>query len=168
MIFKKDENLSVKEKEIICPYCSKTYEQEKNNIIEEFSKLSCKGCFQEFCFILCVYCQRKTYMKSNQKSLKFNGMNGFNIRCQYKSCDKDFYLTGCGKCKRVQKIQDYIKEGDEIICSYQDCKFKYIQVNCPIEACNEILSQQKPINNSFPSGFLSIHKEKILYQKIIC
>ena len=28
MIIKKDENLSVKEKEIICPQCSKIYEQE--------------------------------------------------------------------------------------------------------------------------------------------
>ena len=168
MIFKKDENLSVKEKEIICQQCSKIYELEKDKKIEEFSKLICKGCSMEFCFISCVYCQRKTYMKFHQKSSKYNGMNGFNIRCQYKSCDKDFYLTECEKCKRIQKIQDYIKEGDEIICSYEDCKFKYIQVNCPIEGCIEVLSQQKPINNSFASGFLSIHKKSVLYQKINC
>ena len=36
MIFKKDENLNAKEKEIICPQCSKKYELKNNNKIEIF------------------------------------------------------------------------------------------------------------------------------------
>ena len=43
-------------------------------------------------------------MKINQTSEKYNGLNGFNIRCPFKSCNEIFYISECPKCLSLNKI----------------------------------------------------------------
>jgi len=108
-------------------------------------------------------------MKVYQKSIRFNGLNGHNIICPYKSCNKVFYFTICVKCKQVQKIQKYIKEGSIITCTNNDCKTQYIQVNTPIKYSTDIITLEKPkIYTNFPQGVMINHKNEIKYQKINC
>ena len=144
-------NLSIKVNKVLCPLCEVAIKITKNmnyDIIDnnkkndEFIKLSCNKCNAEFCYILCVYCQKKIYMKINQKNSKYNGIKGFNIKCPYKLCENIFYFTECIKCKRIQKVKKQILEGNTIICEYKDCKFKYMEYNCP-ENFVQIYSQLK-------------------------
>ena len=157
---------------IICPKCSVPLlmNNSLNNFnINEFDKIICKKCYFEFCFIFCEYCSKKIYMKINQANSLYNGMNAFNISCPYKLCEKIFYFTECIKCKRTQKHKKYIKEGEIIKCIYEDCGFEYIQNNCPMLHCTDLDNiEKKQMINNFPEGILSIHNNKILYQKINC
>lgn len=161
------------EKDIIfCPKCSKSL-NDSNNITqenpEEFTKIICQKCFIEFCFISCIYCNKNIYMKIHSKAIKYNGLNGHNIKCPYKSCEKIFYFTECFKCKRTQKQKKYIIEGATITCIYQDCKCEYFQSNCPVENCTDMVSLEKTENHTnFPVGIMSIHKNEIMFQKINC
>ena len=158
-----------------CPDCAE-YCTMKNSLIKfnknnpvEFESIICKKCSFEFCYILCVFCQKKIYMKIHIKSPKYNGMNGYNIICPFKFCEKIFYFTECIKCKRAQKIKKFIKEGENIECQYEDCKYIYIQNNCPMLNCLDIFPSEKNQNyNNFPQGILSKHENKIIYQKIYC
>ena len=160
---------------IICPKCSES-SLTKNSILnfnknnpDEFEKIICKKCYFEFCYISCVFCQKKIYMKMHREYPKFNGMNAFNIYCPYKLCNKIFYFTQCIKCQRTQKQKKYIKEGETIECIYEDCKCNYIQNNCPSQHCTEIFSIEKArVTSNFPEGILSNHNNKIIYQKINC
>ena len=164
-----------KKDKIVCPGCSDSCPME-NSIIKfnqnnpsEFDRIICKKCSYEFCYINCVFCQNKIYMKMHRECPKYNGMNGFNIFCPYKLCEKYFYFTECIKCKRIQKQKKYIKEGKCIECIYEDCKFVYIQDNCPMIHCTDIISIEKnPMFTNFPQGFLSNHCNEIIYQKINC
>ena len=164
-----------KKDKIVCPGCSDSCPME-NSIIKfnqnnpsEFDRIICKKCSYEFCYINCVFCQNKIYMKMHRECPKYNGMNGFNIFCPYKLCEKYFYFTECIKCKRTQKQKKYIKEGKCIECIYEDCKFVYIQDNCPMIHCTDIISIEKnPMFTNFPQGFLSNHCNEIMYQKINC
>ena len=97
---------------ILCPKCSCPLNNRKNinknlinNIIKEFIKLNCDKCNINFCYILCIYCNKKIYMKMHPKNIKYNSLNGLNISCPYKSCEKVFYFTECIRCKRVQKLK---------------------------------------------------------------
>ena len=157
---------------IICPKCSVPLlmNNSLNNFnINEFDKIICKKCYFEFCFIFCEYCSKKIYMKINQANSLYNGMNAFNISCPYKLCEKIFYFTECIKCKRTQKHKKYIKEGEIIKCIYEDCGFEYIQNNCPMLHCTDLDNiEKKQMMSNFPEGILSIHNNKILYQKINC
>ena len=157
---------------IICPKCSVPLlmNNSLNNFnINEFDKIICKKCYFEFCFIFCEYCSKKIYMKINQANSLYNGMNAFNISCPYKLCEKIFYFTECIKCKRTQKHKKYIKEGEIIKCIYKDCGFEYIQNNCPMLHCTDLDNiEKKQMMSNFPEGILSIHNNKILYQKINC
>ena len=157
---------------IICPKCSVPLlmNNSLNNFnINEFDKIICNKCYFEFCFIFCEYCSKKIYMKINQANSLYNGMNAFNISCPYKLCEKIFYFTECIKCKRTQKHKKYIKEGEIIKCIYKDCGFEYIQNNCPMLHCTDLDNiEKKQMINNFPEGILSIHNNKILYQKINC
>jgi hypothetical protein len=167
-------NISSNEK-IICPNCPASSEMNKaiinfnkNNPLE-FEKIKCKKCNFEFCYIICEFCHNKIYMNLNPYNSLYNGLNGFNIVCPYKFCEKIFYFTECIKCKRTQKQKKYIREGDIIKCIYEDCKFEYIQNNCPKEHCPDIdSSEKKPKLKNFPEGILSNHMNKIIYQKIYC
>ena len=160
---------------ITCPKCSESSIPEKSiskfskNNPDEFEKIICKKCSFEFCFIICIYCQKNIYMKIHKNNLKYNGMNAFNISCPYKICEKVFYFTECIKCKRTQKQKKYIKEGEIIECIYDDCKFEYIQNSCPMEGCSDIYTIEKnQIFNNFPQGILSNHNDEIMHQKINC
>ena len=157
---------------IICPKCSVPLlmNNSLNNFnINEFDKIICKKCYFEFCFIFCEYCSKKIYMKINKANSLYNGMNAFNISCPYKLCEKIFYFTECIKCKRTQKHKKYIKEGEIIKCIYEDCGFEYIQNNCPMLHCTDLDNiEKKQMMSNFPEGILSIHNNKILYQKINC
>ena len=157
---------------IICPKCSVPLlmNNSLNNFnINEFDKIICNKCYFEFCFIFCEYCSKKIYMKINQANSLYNGMNAFNISCPYKLCEKIFYFTECIKCKRTQKHKKYIKEGEIIKCIYKDCGFEYIQNNCPMLHCTDLDNiEKKQMMSNFPEGILSIHNNKILYQKINC
>ena len=168
------QNISSNDK-LVCPNCYISNEMNsaiinfnRNNPVE-FEKIKCKKCSFEFCYILCAFCNKKINMKINQYNSLYNGMNGFNISCPYKFCEKIFYFTECIKCKRTQKQNKYIKEGDIIKCLYEDCKFEYIQNNCPMLHCPDIdSSEKKPKLKNFPEGILSNHMNKIIYQKINC
>ena len=166
---------------IFCPRCMyplyktnniNNFTNNKSNIIpEEFIRLKCEKCSIEFCYILCIFCEKKIYMKIHLKNEKYNGLNGFNIHCSYESCKKIFYFTECIKCKRTQKIKNYIGEGSLISCEYEDCKCEYLQYNCPIKYCNDAKYIGKPrINTNFPFGMMDIHKKEIelMFQKINC
>ena len=73
------------------------------------------------------------------------------------------------KCKRRQKHKKFIKEGEIITCLYDDCKCNYIQVCCPVANCPDVLSIEKPnVFKNFPSGMMSVHKNKVMIQKINC
>ena len=167
-------DISFKE-ELTCPKCSITSDM-KNSINKfntnnpnEFDRIVCRKCSLEFCYILCIFCEKKIYMKMHAEGPKYNGMNAFNISCPYKICEKIFYFTECIKCKRPQKQKKYIKEGESIECIYEDCKFVYIQNNCSIYRCPDIFSVEKNLMfNNFPEGILSNHQNHIMHQKINC
>ena len=169
---------------ITCPQCSElifgtsnrnnNINNNNNNRINtpcEFMKFNCQKCTINFCYILCAFCDKKIYMKIHPEGLDYNGLNGFNINCPYNSCGKSFYFTKCIKCKRTQKIKNYIKEGSTITCIYKDCKFEYFQINCPIKYCPDLISNEKPkLHKNFPFGVMCIHKKEheVMYQKVNC
>ena len=169
-----------KEEKILCPKCLIYIDLSLNNIKmsngytvlskvfepKEFSKLSCQKCELGFTYICCVYCNKKIYMKLYQKDVSYNGLNGHNISCPYKSCGKIFYFTKCPKCQFVQKQKKFIKEGDIITCLNSKCKFQYSQVNCPIKYCSDLISFEKPkIFTNYPIGIMLLHKNEINIKK---
>ena len=168
--------MNIEKEKIICPQCSiiinKIGNNNNNNLeinVEDFTKIFCEKCSNEFCFISCAYCDKYLYMKIHPKALKYNGLNGFNIQCPFKSCEKVFYFTECIKCNRTQKQKKYIKEGEIITCIYDNCKCEYIQLNCPIKECIELNSIEIKENyRNFPDGIMGIHKKEIMFQKINC
>ena len=160
---------SSSENKILCPNCLNPLNLSKyksNNIqenkfeLKEFMKLMCEKCSLVFSFLNCEICKSKIFMKIHPNSdlFEYNGLNGYNIQCPYKSCQSIFYFTQCFNCKKVQKISKYINEGSEIICKY--CNFQYIQVHTPIKYCTDISYLQKPKNKSnFPSGIIITHNK---------
>ena len=176
-------NKILKEEKIFCPHCldplkislnslkiSNGYNcLMKNNELTEFSKISCKKCYLDFTFVLCAYCNKKIYMKMYQKNVPYNGLNAHNIICPYALCNQVFYFTKCPKCQLVQKQKTFIKEGSVVFCMNKQCNFKYIQVNCPINYCTDLISFERPkIYTNFPMGIMLLHKNEIMYQKINC
>ena len=173
-------SFSFSEDKILCPTCIEpinlSINKSKNNNesfleieIKEFTKITCQKCNLEFSFLYCEFCKSKIFMKIHPDSnlIEYNGINGYNIKCPYKSCGKIFYFTICQKCKKKQKLKKFIKEGNIIICKY--CNFQYIQVHTPIKYCTDIsYMEKKKINSNFPSGIIITHKNEILYQKINC
>ena len=171
---------------ISCPHCSESVKiisrnnllisngnerQEKNIMTEEFINISCSKCSNNFSFIICIYCSEKIMMKIHPLSniIKYNGINGLNIKCPYKSCNKIFYFSECPKCRNTNKIQKLIKEGDIISCKNEKCEFQYIEAFCPIKLCQEITWTQRPKNYSnCQEGIITIHKNSVIYQKISC
>lgn len=161
---------------IICPKCSEsinnyniTNENKNELILKDFTKLFCEKCSIKFTFISCLFCQKYIYMKINPNEPKYNGLNAFNIICPYKTCGKHFYFTECFKCKRAQKQNNYIKEGDVITCIFDDCKCEYIQTNCIVKDCPDTFSDKKPQNyKNYPLGIMDMHQKKIMFQKITC
>ena len=177
---KDSEKKSDKEREMIqCPKCSEPVNIELNYLkksnglmsyqesVPDFLTITCQKCSLNFKFIICVYCKRKIFMKIHPKEVKYNGLNGYNIKCPYQSCEKIFYFTKCIKCKKVQKQKREIKEGSILQCVY--CKIQYFQVNCPVKYCNDLNSFEKPqFHNNFPIGAMLVHNNEIIYQKINC
>ena len=102
---------SSSEERISCPRCIEPidmniYKSEgssNGNDLIEFTKLSCKNCSLEFTFLYCEYCANKILMKIHPNSEKYNGLDGFNIKCPFKSCQNTFYFTICIKCHKAQK-----------------------------------------------------------------
>lgn len=165
----------------LCPNCTNPLcivSNENKNIMKidtnGFIIFKCNKCNIHLCYILCVYCNKKIYMKIHPKNIEYNGLNGFNIRCPYFSCGKYFYFSECIRCKRIQKQNQYIKEGTLIRCIYKDCQCEYLQVHCPIKYCTDILSIEKQSNNkNYPSGILTLHplnkkQMEVMHQKINC
>ena len=171
---------------VICPYCSESvkvternnllisngnYRQQKILLKNEFINVYCSKCSNNFTFIICVYCNKKIMMKLHtlSKMIEYNGINDFNIRCPYESCNKIFYFSECAQCRTINKIKKLIKEGDVINCQNELCKFQYINVNCPDKLCQEKNWAQRQKNYSnFPEGIIITHKKEIIYQKICC
>ena len=153
---------NISNEKLQCPKCSESSEI-NNSIINfsinnpsEFDRIICKNCSFEFCYILCEFCQKRIYMKINKTNSLYNGMNAFNIACPYKLCEKIFYFTECIKCRRTQKHRKYIKEGEVIKCLYDDCQFEYIQNNCSILNCPDLVNiTKKMMTTNFPEGILS-------------
>lgn len=163
---------------ILCPICLKKVKiddenDDVNNEIDltkyELNDLLCDVCNLNFIYIICVYCNQKIYFKKGNSNLELNGMNGFNIKCPYLPCCKYFFLTKCPKCKLVQKIQKFIKEGELLKCKNDKCNCEYLQVRCPIKGCSESISFMKPKRYSNnPKGITYNHKSTKVYQKINC
>ena len=78
--------------------------QPKSTNLDDFTKISCQNCHIDFTFIYCPFCEKKVYMKIHQKLIQYNGLNGYNIKCPYKSCSQMFYFTKCPKCNMVNSI----------------------------------------------------------------
>ena len=170
------------EEKVFCPQCLEPIKknmnfqsnginvQTRNIKIDEFGDLFCQKCDFEFIFILCANCNKKIYIKKHpSENALYNGLNGTNIKCPYRSCNQFFYLTKCPKCEVLQKQKKYIKEGTIIICINEKCKFQYIQVNCPYKYCTDLALIEKPTNfTNYPIGIIIIHKKEIMYQKINC
>ena len=171
--------------QILCPQCLEPVEL-KNDLmasngvydipiqstieIVDFMGLSCQKCDLEFTFVFCAYCNKKIYMKRHPISdALYNGLNGTNIKCPYRSCSQFFYLTKCPKCKIFQKQKKYVKEGTTIICINEQCKCEYIQANCPYKYCTDVVTMEKPKSlTNYPIGIMVIHRREIMYQKINC
>ena len=170
-----DNILKERENEILCPNCidpinnKPTNNNENMNIeneINEFEKFTCQKCTLDFSFIFCIFCEKKIYMKIFPKSEKYNGLNGYNIKCPYESCQKIFYFTSCPKCEKIQKIQKYIKEGNIITCIY--CNIKYIQVHSPVKYSTDMsYTEISKFTTNFPNGVF-ITKDEKGFQKINC
>ena len=167
--------------EIFCPNCIKPinlsiFNKNNNNNdvsmeieIDEFTKLTCPKCSFQFSFLYCEICKQKIFMKIHQNSenIKYNGLNGYNIKCTSESCNKIFYFTVCSKCNKPQKISRYIKEGDIIECIF--CKFQYIQAHIPIKYSTEVINiENNQIYHNFPNGLILTIANKVKYQKINC
>ena len=163
------------ENEILCPNCThpinyKPINNNENMIIEneinEFGKFTCQNCNLDFSFIVCIFCEKMIYMKIFPKPAEYNGLNGYNIKCPYESCQKIFYFTSCPKCEKIQKNKQFIKEGDIITCIY--CNIKYIQVHSPEKYSTDITYIEKPrFITNFPNGII-ITKDEKSFQKINC
>ena len=167
--------------EIFCPNCIKPinlsiFNKNNNNNdvsmeieIDEFTKLTCPKCSFQFSFLYCEICKQKIFMKihPNSENIKYNGLNGYNIKCTSESCNKIFYFTVCSKCNKPQKISRYIKEGDIIECIF--CKFQYIQAHIPIKYSTEVINiENNQIYHNFPNGLILTIANKVKYQKINC
>ena len=168
---------SSSEERISCPRCIEPidlniYKSEgssNGNDLIEFTKLSCKNCSLEFTFLYCEYCANKILMKIHPNSEKYNGLDGFNIKCPFKSCQNTFYFTICIKCHKAQKQKIQIKEGHIIKCIYKDCDAQYIQTHIPIKYSTDIINIEKPkFHSNFPIGVWFSHNKEIIYQKISC
>ena len=170
-----DRNLIDVKKTILCPNCKtiipKTEKINPKDFDEyyDLTNLNCPSCDLEFVFILCEHCKQRIFFKKNSTNLELNGLNGFNIKCPYSNCSKFFYLTKCPKCKKNQKLNRFIEEGELIKCKHSDCNFEYYQVRCPIKNCleNYCFAKPKHFNNN-PNGIMFNHKNEIIYQKINC
>ena len=62
--------------------------QPKSINLDDFTKISCQKCYIDFTFIYCPFCEKKVYMKIHPKPIQYNGLNGYNIKCPYKSCSQ--------------------------------------------------------------------------------
>ena len=171
---------------VTCPNCSESVKITSRNTLfvsngsnkqqislelNEFINVLCSKCDYNFTYIICSYCNEKIMMKihPDSKRILYNGICGFNIRCPYKSCNKIFYFTECPKCRIAFKVNKLIREGDIINCQNENCKFQYIEENCPYKNCNERnLSYRPKYYNNFPEGIVSRHQKEIIYQKICC
>ena len=143
--------------------------QIKYDYNSDFSIIYCDNCSLNFTFISCAFCEKKIFMKIYQQNIIYNGLNGYNITCPYKSCQKIFYFTVCPKCQLVQKQKKFIKEGKIITCLNPNCQYQYMQVNCPIKYCTDLISLDKSkASSNFPLGIMLSHKNEIMFQKINC
>ena len=172
--------------DILCPYCAETVkitsrsyllksngngQEQKNLNNDEFINVHCTKCDKNFTYILCFYCAEKIMIKIHPfaKYIRYNGINGINIRCPYFSCKKIFYFSECPKCKWPNKIDKLIKEGDLINCQNPNCSNQYIEAFCPVKLCQEVTwtTRQKNYSN-FQEGIITVHKKEILFQKVNC
>ena len=170
---------SISEEKIIkCLKCSEPLtnfitKDSINSIIEkdinEFSQISCHKCGFSFTFLLCPFnnCKNLIFMKIHPKATQYNGLNGHNIICKY--CQNSFYFTICPKCGLVEKILQYIKEGNVIKCLNMNCNAQYIQIHDHIKYSTDIINIEKPnYFLNYPQGITIYHNNEILYQKINC
>lgn len=169
---------------VICPNCTRSVKIILNNnlfksngidiqpkvfSLPEFDNIKCNHCQYIFTFIYCVFCNEKIMMKINQTSEKYNGLNGFNIRCPFKSCNKIFYISECPECSSLNKTKNFIGENNIITCTKEDCHFQYLLVNCPYKFCPDIIrTPRAKCLSGCPMGVIITHQRKILYQKITC
>ena len=162
-------NNILEQNEILCPNCKEPIINNSNdeNEINEFTKLTCQNCFLDFSFIFCIFCSKKIFMKIYTNAVEYNGLNGYNIKCPYKSCQNIFYFTSCPKCNKNQKIKQFIKEGNIITCLY--CSIQYIQAHNPIIYSTDITYIEKPkFYSNFPNGLIVPYNKEIIFQKINC
>ena len=160
-------------KSIICPFCTKN----NNNIIfinnnknyNELELITCNICQKKFTFIICAFCEKNIYCKIkrdyinyNEDKFKqtYNGLDGFNIKCLYKNCQKYFLFSKCPKCKNIYKHKEFIKEGKIIRCKNNDCQYEYIQFICPIFTCRENFTITFKNFKSYLNGIISYHNSK--------
>ena len=166
---------------VLCPTCIQPANLNNNKLkiynefsleddLNEFSKIFCQKCNFEFSFLFCEFCNKKIFMKihPNSEGNDYNKLNGYNIFCPYKSCQKVFYLTICLKCKSFQKIKNFIKEGNFITC--KDCNFQYGQIHIPIKYSTDIFYiENKNIILNSPNGIiLQYNNNEFIFQKINC
>lgn len=156
---------------IFCPSCS-NFLISKDNIENrediEFSTLKCQNCSFEYTFLYCKKCAQKIFMKidPNPTPKEYNGLNGYNIKCPNESCNNIFYFTICPKCKKMQKISQFIKEGDIITCYF--CDYQYIQIHSPFKSNTEILVLDKNQKNIKYLSVINATFEKKIIQKLNC
>lgn len=169
------------EEKISCPVCSEYLEIKfkssfnnqfdicKKKKLDDFIKLWCKKCDMDLTFIRCEFCGKPIVIRKHKNEVEFNGLNGYNIQCPDKTCNQIFYLTKCPECESVQKIKNYVKEGNVIICNNDSCKHEYIQIKCPYKDCTDIIYNDKETSKrNFPNGVIVLHKKAVIYQKIEC
>ena len=138
-----------------------------NNL--DFSIIFCENCSLKFTFVSCAFCEKKIFMKIYKENIKYNGLDGHNIKCPYKSCQQYFYFTECPKCQYAQKQKKFIKEGNIITCLNSNCQYHYFQVNCPVEHCIDLISlERSKAFSNFPNGIILSHKNELMFQKIYC
>lgn len=159
---KDQKNLKMNNETNVCPHCQES--QISKNETEE-SQTKCVKCKKNFIFIKCHHCSRKIFSQLDKY------LDSANIKCPYSDCNKNFNRTQCHFCPNKIRFNTYRNESEIITCTSNDCKKKYIKINCPAEKCRT--------NIIFENGFVkneTLYKEgmvvkcscDIKFQKINC
>lgn len=154
-------NLFHKGTRLLCPLCTLDLSI-KPNEIKEFTEYKCKNCISSFKIIKCLFsepCEHYIYIKPDIKRKTFDYMN---IECPFEKCKKEFFLSFCPNCGKLnkRKIEEKMKF---IKCDNEKCSYKFMKVRCPFQGCqnfhrieNEVIEEKK----SFPNGIKFKHDSK--------
>ncbi len=160
---------------IICPYqkCGNIFNgflSVENKIRLENQNIYCDGCNQFYRYFLCIYCKQKIYYFPDEDII------GFNIKCPYNTCKKEFFKINCGGCGILLNFKNSKCENSIIKCNNKACGKETSFIRCPIKKCKNlnIFTKEKASklsNNSITNLIEFIYDNEnygLLNKNIIC